>query len=124
MNGMKNVGVGTQIDPTHCVLNESLVTNNDGEKAISQKIQFLHTILEECLNTEQVHSLAHLHGAIYDTYTVYHELKQHALAGNSYLMVPCHNTLRQFKVQESGVVHFSMWHYICMSKSSSICGSN
>jgi hypothetical protein len=75
-----NVGVGTQIDHTHCVFNESLVPKDDGEKAILQKIQFLHTILEERLNTDPVHSLAHPHGEIYDTYTAYHRLKQHSLA--------------------------------------------
>jgi hypothetical protein len=120
------IGVSTQIDHTHFVFNESIVPKDDGENAILQKIQFLNTILEERLNTEQVQSLAHLHGDIYATYTAYHELKQHALAFTREQL--SHGTLLQYieAMQSPGKWSGTLFNvvYIGMSKSSSICGSN
>jgi hypothetical protein len=55
-------------------------------------------------------SLAHPYGENNDSHTVFCELKKHALAftGDSHLMIHCHNTLMQYKVQESSVVLCSM----------------
>jgi hypothetical protein len=54
------------------------VLKDDKEKDVSQKIKFLYVVLEECLNTDHMKSLAHPYGE--DADIAYFELKKRSLA--------------------------------------------
>jgi hypothetical protein len=55
------------------------VLKDDKEKEVSQKIKFLYVVLEECLNTDHMKSLADTYGEDNDASIVYIELKKNAL---------------------------------------------
>jgi hypothetical protein len=66
------------MDCTHSILNDTYIPKDYRGKAVSQIIQRLYIVLEECLNMEQVKLIAHPNGEYYDMYTSYHDLKKHA----------------------------------------------
>jgi hypothetical protein len=82
------------MDHAHSVFNEYDVPKDVRVKAVLTIIKFLYAILEEHLNTDQVNSLAHPYGKNYDTFTVYHELKNQALAFSREQLF--HGTLLQY----------------------------
>jgi hypothetical protein len=65
---------------SHLVSNEYDVLEDDRGKSVWQKLQFLYAVLEDCLNADQVMSLSCPYGENYNTYTIYHEMKKHALS--------------------------------------------
>jgi hypothetical protein len=70
----------TKIDHIHFVFNdEDDVPKDWNERAVFGKIQFLHTILEECLNRDHAKALSHPYGEHHEANNVYLELKKHVL---------------------------------------------
>jgi hypothetical protein len=69
----------TRMDHTHLFSNDYDVVKDGGERAVFHKIQLLHIILEENLNTGHVKPIAHQYGEHFDTESVYRNLKQQVL---------------------------------------------
>jgi hypothetical protein len=93
------------IDHTHLVSDDYGIPKDSGEKAVFQKIQFLHTVLEECLNTDHMNSLGHPYEENYDANNVYLELKKHTLAFTMEQL--SHDTLINYKLT---IQHPGKWH--------------
>jgi hypothetical protein len=90
------------VDHTHNVTSDYSIPNNDIEREIIHKIQFLYATLDERLNTDQANSLAHPYGDHNGTSSVYLELKTHALAFTMEQL--SHDAILQYmgKMQNSG----------------------
>jgi hypothetical protein len=104
----QSVGIMDQVDHNPLVTSDNSIANNDIERVVSHKIQFLYDILKECLNTYQVNSLAHMYGEHNDTSSVYLELKTHSLAFT--MEQSSHDTLLKYmrKIQINKLTHKSL----------------
>jgi hypothetical protein len=70
----------TKIDHTHFAFNDEHDVPKDwNEQAVFGKIQFLHTILEECLNRDHAKALSHTYGEHNEANNFCLELKKHVL---------------------------------------------
>jgi hypothetical protein len=86
------------------------IPKDRGAKAVFQKIQFLHTILEACLNMD--HALAHPYGDNDDANNAYLEMKTHTLEFTME-QLSC-DTLTQYTppIQLSGKCHGTLFEVV------------